>query len=577
VIHKLSTDISTVLSTSAKKAGISAPKVHLEHPEVISHGDWSTNVAMVHAKELKTNPRALAEKIVEEFKKEMPKGVAGIEIAGPGFINIRLARNAFVENVGEIAKEGETYGEQNVGEGTTVVVEYSSPNIAKPFTVGHLRSTIIGDAVANIFAALGYDVVRDNHLGDWGTQFGKLIVAIKKWGSVEEIKKSADPMRVLVDLYVRFHKEAETDASLEDEGRAWFAKLEKGDGEAQEIWQLCIERSLFAFDKIYKELGVSFDTMRGESLYGKDIPLVVKELEKKNLLKDSEGAKVVFFEGEKYPPLIIQKKDGASIYATRDLATDYWRKNKYGKNFFGMKKNLLVINEVGAEQTLYFRQLFEIERMLGWYKEGERVHVMHGHYRWQEGKMSTRQGNVIWLEDIIKEIKERAVARALEEKKEAVGIDEIAIGALKFNDLKRDAAQDIVFDYDEMMNMTGDSGPYLQYACVRAKSVIAKAGSLGIKPTLNPNPESSPEAENLEKMLVRFPEVIARSAEQYKPNLLAGYLINLASYFNNFYAHNTIANTENKNAAHNVALTEAFVVVIENGLKLLGIKVPKRM
>ena len=537
---------------------------------MLEYGDYATNIAMLHAKELKMNPRALAEKIVEEFKKEMPAEVENIEIAGPGFINFRLKPTVFTQGVSEVLREGSEYGKQEIGKGKTALVEYSSPNIAKPFTIGHLRSTIIGDALANILASLGYQVIRDNHLGDWGTQFGKLIVAILKWGDVEDIRRSADPMRVLVDLYVKFHAEAEADPKLDDEARAWFVKLEQGDADATAIWKLCIERSLFAFNKIYMELGVEFDTLNGESKYGKDMPAVIAELEKKKLLTESEGAKVVFFEGEKYPPLMIQKSDGSSIYATRDLATDMWRKKEYGDN-------LIVINEVGAEQTLYFRQLFEIEKMLGWYREGERVHVAHGLYRLKDGKMSTRKGNVIWLEDILDEVKKRASDRMKAEGKELISVNEIAIGALKFNDLKRDAPQDIIFDFDEMMNMTGDSGPYLQYACVRARSAIAKAESLGVKGVLSLETHSSIEAQNLQKMLVRFPEMIARAGELYKSNVIATYLIDLASYFNNFYGHNVIASLENKESVHNVALTEAFAVVMENGLKLLGIRVPKKM
>lgn len=558
------------IEVSAQKAGIESPTVSLEHPEEISHGDFSTNVAMVHAKGLKMNPKVLAEKIVVELQKDKPEEVVSVEVAGPGFINFKLNRSYFIKETQTILDQGEKYGEQKNGKSKKVIVEYSSPNIAKPFTIGHLRSTIIGDSVANILAATGYNVIRDNHLGDWGTQFGKMIVAIKKWGNVEEIKASKDPMRVLVDLYVRFHTEAEKDATLEDEARAWFLKLEQDDTEAKELWSLCIERSLFAFDAIYKELGVSkFDTLHGESFALHLIPDVLKELNEKKLLQTSEGAQVVFFEGEKYPPAIVQKSDGASIYVLRDLATDLWRKRNYGDD-------ITIVNEVGGEQTLNFRQLYEIEKMLGWFTEGQRVHVAHGLYRLKEGKMSTREGNVVWLEDIIKEIKTRARAVAKDTLDQA-DIDEIALGALKFNDLKRDAQQDIVFSYDEIMNMTGDSGPYLQYACVRARSVIVKTENLGIKQKLNEQSIPASEVENLEKLLVRFPETLARSAEEYKPNILANYLMNLSSQFNNFYAHNVIAQKENPEAPHNTALTQAFILVMSKGLRLLGINIPEKM
>ncbi len=559
-------EIKKLLAQSAERVGVTNPVAHLEHPEDMSHGDFSSNIAMVYAKSLKLAPKVLAEKIIEEFKKDLPKDVVSVEIAGPGFINFKISRNYFNNQAGDILEQGEHYGNQKIGKGKTVIVEYSSPNIAKPFTVGHLRSTIIGDAIANILHTLGYKVIRDNHLGDWGTQFGKLMVAILTWGKKEDIEKSGDPMRLLVDLYVKFHDEAEKDPNLEEEARGWFRKLEQGDSEAKSLWTLCIEASLVAFDKIYKELGVSdFDTMRGESMAIPLVPDVLAELKSKNLMKESEGAQVIFFEGEKYPPLIIQKTDGTSIYATRDLATDAWRKKEYGKD-------LTIINEVGADQILYFRQLFEIEKMLGWFAPGERVHVAHGLYRFKEGKMSTRKGDVIWLADIIDEAKKRAAAINPD------SAHEVALAAIKFNDLKRDSAQDIVFDWEEIMNTGGDSGPYLQYACVRAKSALAKADALEIKLVLDAHHSTpAPETENLEKFLIRFPEIIERAGAEYKPNILATYLIDLASKFNNFYAHNVIADKENPRASHNAALTKAFTLVMENGLKLLGIKVPERM
>ncbi len=561
----ISSKIIENLTKSAKIVGIKDPKIILEHPDDISHGDFATNVALIHSKTLKMNPKTLAEKILSEFNKDLPGGVDSTEVAGPGFINFKISRNYFIDGIKNIIAEGEKYGHQKIGKGKTVLVEYSSPNIAKPFTIGHLRSTIIGDSIANILHTLGYTVIRDNHLGDWGTQFGKLMVAILTWGNVEEIRKSEDPMRLLVDLYVKFHDEAEKNPELETQAREWFRKLEQDNTEAKSLWTLCIDASLVAFDKIYKELGVSnFDTMRGESMAIPLVPDVLAELKDKNLMKESEGAQVVFFEGEKYPPLIIQKTDGTSIYATRDLATDVWRKKEYGKH-------LIIINEVGADQILYFRQLFEIEKMLGWFEDHERVHVAHGLYRFKEGKMSTRKGDVIWLADIIDEAKKRAAVINPE------SAHDVALAAIKFNDLKRDSAQDIVFDWEEIMNTGGDSGPYLQYACVRAKSALAKAEKLEIKCVLNINIETSLETENIEKLLIRFPEIIERSGAEYKPNILATYLIDLASKFNNFYAHNVIADKENPQAPHNVALTEAFATVMTNGLKLLGIKVPERM
>ncbi len=563
IIQNLKTSIEQV----AIKMGIENPEVHIEHPDDISYGDFSSNIALIYSKQLKTNPKALAEKIIEELKKEMPENVESVSIAGPGFINFRFASKYFLNQLDKILKNGNKYG-RSLENKKTVLVEYSSPNIAKPFTVGHLRSTIIGDAIANILNFSGYNIVRDNHLGDWGTQFGKLTVALEKWGNLVEIEKSESPIKELVALYVRFHEEAEKDPALEDMAREKFQLLEEGNSpEIRKTWEKCIELSKKEFERIYEQLGVKFDTQIGESFYATPemIEKVMQELVGKNLIKESEGAQVVFFEkigeSEKYPPLIIKKTDGTSIYATRDLAADIYRKEKYGND-------VTIINEVGSEQILYFRQLYETEKMMGWFQEGQRVHIAHGLLRLKEGgKISTRKGNVIWLEDLIRE----AVERAGKINQESA--HEVAMAALKFNDLKRDSPQDIIFDWDEMMSMTGDSGPYLQYSCVRARSVLAKAESLGINPTIN----IESKTENLERLLVRFPEVVERAGIEYKANILASYLINLAAQFNNFYANNIIADEKDPESPHKTALTKAFDIVMANGLGLLGIKVPKRM
>jgi arginyl-tRNA synthetase len=552
--------IKDLVKEAGANLGLDLAVVGLEHPDDLKNGDYSTNVALTYAKALGKPPREIAEQIKVEIIKSLPKEIEKVEVAGAGFINFYLSRELFLESIGQIIKD-EDFGNSKIGVGQKVVVEYSSPNIAKPFTIGHLRSTIIGDAVANIVSALGYSVVRDNHLGDWGTQFGKMIVAIKKWGDIEKIKQSEKPVHDLVELYVRFHDEAEKDKALESEGREWFVRLEAGDVEAKEIWTFCIERSLIAFKKIYKELGVNnFDTWRGESVYGEFISTVVKELEDKRLLKESEGATLVFFDGEKLPPLMIKKTDGSTLYATRDLATDYWRRSEYGND-------VKIINEVGGEQSLYFKQLFETEKMLGWFNDGDRVHVAHGLYRFKEGKMSTRKGNVIWLEDVIDE----AVKRAGEINKETA--HEVAIGALKFNDLKRKSSEDIVFDWDEILSLKGDSGPYLQYSYVRAYSIVEKAESTNIKMSVE---NASENTTNLEKVLYRFPEVVSRAGLEYSPHYISTYLMELASAFSNFYAQGVIV-SDAPDSPYKVAVTKAFGIVMKRGLELLGIPVLTRM
>lgn len=542
------------------------PAFLVEHPDELSHGDYSTNVALILARKIKQNPVEFAKKLVEKLDVLKSDLIAKIEVAGPGFINFYLSENFFVSQTKEIVKRGKKFGQGKIGKGKKVVMEYSSPNIAKPFTVGHLRSTIIGDALANILDFSGYKVIRDNHLGDWGTQFGKLIVAIKKWSSIETIEKSNQPIKDLVALYVKFHDEAEKDKTLEAEGRAWFTKLERGDKEAKKIWEKCVKFSLKEFERVYKVLGIKFDTAYGESFFEDKMAAVIEDVKKAGIARESEGAYLVFFDQlgadkEKYPPLMLLKSDGSSLYALRDLAADKWRKKKYGKD-------TIIINEVGNEQSLQFKQLFETEKLLGYIKEGERVHVGHGFYRFAEGKMSTRKGNVIWLDDVISEAVERAAAI----NKDTAEV--VAIGALKFNDLKREAKGDINFNWDEILNLKGDSGPYLQYSCVRALAILQKAKEEKVKPSFKKVGDCF---YDLEKILYRFPEVVERAGQEYAPHYLALYLTQLASEFSTFYGQGKIVDKLDQASPYKIALTEAFLTTMKNGLSLLGIKVPDRM
>ncbi len=554
-------ELETLVQKVLKALSIEVESVVFEHPDNVEHGDYSTNVALILAKKLGKNPREIAAQILLELQKELPKEILKVEVAGAGFINFYFSQKYFAADVKEILKQGKKYGQSKVGAKKKVLVEYSSPNIAKPFTVGHLRSTVIGDAIANISEACGYKVIRDNHLGDWGTQFGKVIVAIKKWGDESVIEKSENPVKDLVDLYVKFHDEAEKDTTLEDGAREWFLKLEKGDKEAKRIWKQCIDWSMLEFDKIYKRLGVSFDTTLGESFFKDKTDAVYKELEAKKVMRESEGAQVVFFEGEKLPPLIVKKTNDTTIYAVRDLAADLYRKGKYDE---GVK----IINEVGSEQTLYFRQIFETEKMLGWFAEGERVHVMHGLYRFEDGKMSTRKGNVIWLDDILDE----AVKRAGEVNPECADI--VGIGAIKFNDLRRNSKQDIVFKWEEVLNLTGDSGPYIQYSAVRSRSVLVKAKAEGVEESLKVIPEKD---FGVERILGRFPEVVERACLEYAPHYIATYLLELSALFNGFYGREKIVDPTDTLSSYKIALSHATSIVLENGLNLLGIDVPEKM
>lgn len=537
--------------------------INLEFPGNETHGDYSSNIALIH-KDL--NP----EEIVQKFNNlnlDIEAKVVG------KFINFWLKNDVLINNLIDIETEKSNYGKSKINNKKLAIIEYSSPNIAKPFGVGHLRSTIIGDAIANLLEFSGWKVMRDNHLGDWGTQFGKQIYAIKEWSSVKEIESSLNPVKKLVELYVKFHKEAEKDPSLEDKARLWFKKLEDGDTEAKKIWKKCVDWSYQEFDKIYKILNIKFSSEfengrgLGESFFESQMAGIIDELKNKKLLKEGkERAQLVFFAEDKYPPAMILKKDGATLYHTRDLATDKYRLEKY--------KPDLVINEVGSEQTLYFRQLFEIEKLLGWYKEGQRIHISHGLIRFKDSKMSTRKGNIIWMEDLLTE----AVKRAKDLGSESEIAQIVAVGALKYNDLKRDSKTEIIFDWDEILNMEGNSGPYLQYTIARTNSVLGKIPNSKSQ-ILNKLQISKIKFQNEEfsvlRKLSQFSEIIEMATKNYSPNILCSYLYELAQKFNSFYnAHKII---ESDNVEFRILLTSGVGQVLKNGLKILGIEAPERM
>lgn len=557
---------SVIVDSISKASGLDVDKIDLEIPENETFGDYSSNVALQLGSSV--NPREQAQKLIDQLKedKDLKKIVGKIEVAGPGFINFWISKDVLLDNLTQIDTDKENYGKSDENKNKLAIVEYSSPNIAKPFTIGHLRSTIIGDAIANLLSSTGWKVLRDNHLGDWGTQFGKQIYAIKTWGDFDQIEKSENPVKELVSLYVKFHEEAEKDPSLEDEARAWFKKLEDGDQEAREMWQKCVDLSWKEFDRIYKLLGVSFSSEfnngrgLGEAFFEDKMKVVVDELTDGNLLTEGkEGAKLVFFKKDKYPPAMILKKDGTSLYHTRDLATDKYRKITYNPD--------LIVNEVGLEQKLYFEQLFEIEKLLGWYKDGQRVHVGHGLIRFKDGKMSTRKGNVIWLEDVLNQVQERAVGLGSESEDLA---SSVGIGALKWNDLKRDSKTDIVFDWDEMLSMEGNSGPYMQYTFARANSILKKA-----KNGKEIKDQMGVEEEVLLRILIQYPGIISSAAKTYSPNVLTNYLFYLAQKFNNFYNSNRVLGSDKEELR--LEVTRGVAQILKNGLNLLGIEAPEKM
>ncbi len=550
-------EIVGAIHQALEVAGLPAVDFALEHPTELEHGDYATGIALVLSKQTNRDPKDIATDLARAILIKDYFWLEKVEVAGPGFLNFYLAKEFFVKNLQEIISLGGEYGRNEMGKNFRAIVEYSSPNIAKPFSIGHLRSTIIGDAIARILEFSGYAVIRDNHLGDWGTQFGKLIVAMKRWGDFEKIKKSPEPIKELVGLYVKFHEEAEKNPELEDEARVWFSRLEEGDREARSIWQECVSLSLVEFNQLYERLGIKFDTYHGESFFEDKMGVVLDQIKKSGLGHESEGALLIFYPNDELPPLMILKKDGSSLYALRDLAADYWRGQEYNPS--------LIINEVGSEQTLYFKQLIKAEELLGWYRPGERVHIGHGLYRFSEGKMSTRKGNVIWLEEVLAE----AIKLASGFNSDSLVAEAVGIGALKYNDLKRESSKEIVFDWNDILNLKGNSGPYLQYTYARAKAVLAKAKT-SVKDF------SAPEKISIvERWLYRFPEEVEKSAIEYSPHYLCTYLYNLASAFNSFYNEQKIIGSQEEE--HRLALCLAVSQILANGLTLLGIKTPEKI
>ena len=483
-----------------------------------------------------------------------------------GYLNFFLSRKGFAKSlIGEIDAAGEDYGKSSEGEGKTVIVEFSSPNIAKPFHIGHLFSTAVGNSLSKIYAFLGYKVERINHLGDWGTQFGKLICAYKKWGNEEEVKKS--PMAELTRIYVKFHTEAEADPSLEDEARAEFHKLEEGDKENTKLWSWFREESLKEFMRVYDRMDVGFDSFNGEAFYSNKMDSVVSELTEKNLLKLSDGAKIVEFPD--MPPAIILKQDGSTIYATRDLAAAIYRANTY--HFY---KNIYV---VGIPQSLHFKQIFAILDMMGKPYAADCVHVGFGTVKFASGAMSTRTGNVVLLETVISEaVKKTAeIMKANGNEGEASDTAEkIGIGAIFYTFLKNSREKDIIFDWDDILDFNGESGPYVQYSYARGRSVLRKEAPNG---EISFDYDITDEEYTLLKLLSEFSDNVRAAMAKNEPFYITRYVTAVSKAFNKFYNTAPILKAEDNVKNARLKITEATCTVIKNALALLGIKTVERM
>ena len=536
----------------------------LEQPKSSDLGDIAFP-AFSLAKVERKAPQAIAADIAEKIDQSAFEKVVA---TGP-YVNFFLDKSKISDQViKSVIEAGADYGQQDEGHGQNITIDLSSPNIAKPFSVGHLRSTVIGDALSNIFRKMGYNTIKINHLGDWGKQFGLLMVAYKKWGSKEAVE--ANPIDELLKLYVRINAEIENDPELDEEGRKWFKKLEDGDPEATELWQWFRDESLVEFNRIYKLLGVEFDSLNGEAFYNDKMDEAVQILEDKGLLKESKGASIVELDDVNLPPAMIKKSDGATLYITRDIATAMYRARTY--NFV---KNIYA---VGQEQSNHFRQLKAVLKKMGFDWSDDMVHVDFGLVTKNRQKLSTRKGNIILLEPTLQEAISRAKAQIEEKNPELENKEEVAhavgVGAVKFYDLKTDRRNGYDFDLEAMVSFEGETGPYVQYAYARIQSILRKAN---FTPSTDATYSlSDPESWEIIKLLQDFSRVVKRAAENYDPSLIAKYAINLAQAFNKYYAHTRILD-ESPERESRLALSYSTAVVLKEALRLLGVDAPEKM
>ena len=543
----------------------------IETPADPSMGDFALPCFKL-ARVLRKAPPMIAKGIAEAIAEDPL--FAKVEQVN-AYVNMFLDRAAFAgEVVAEVVAKDKDYGRSDVGGNRKVIVEYSSPNIAKPFHIGHIRSTVIGSSIANIYDFLGYDVVRINHLGDYGTQFGKMIVAYRHWGNKEDVVN--EPIKTLLEYYKKFHEEAEKDPSLEDEARATFTKLEHGEKEEVELWQWFRDESLKEFNRVYDMLGIRFDSYNGESFYSDKMPRFVKELEDKGLLEEDEGAQIVRLDDYNLPVALITKSDGSTLYITRDIAASVYRKETY--DFY---KNIYV---VASQQNLHFQQWIQILEMMGYEWARDCVHVPFGLVSMEEGTMSTREGRVIFLEDVLNRAVDQTRAIIKEKNVNTENIEETAaavgIGAVIFNELSNYRIKDYVFSWEHVLNFEGETGPYVQYTHARACSILRNAGDEIVakaKAGFDPSYITGDSAHELETLLYELPDVILEAGEKYEPSIVTRHIVDIAQAYNRFYhdEHILVDNEDEKVAK--VALVMAAKAAIAVGLSLLGMKAPEKM
>jgi len=517
------------------------------------------------AKVLRKSPVVIANELKSVFDGDV--NFSAVESVN-GYLNFKFNRASFASQVlADVLSSKEKYGSSDMGKGKTICIDYSSVNIAKPFHIGHLSTTVIGGSLYKIFEFLGYKVVGINHLGDYGTQFGKMICAYKLWGDKQAVEKGG--VKELMRLYVRFHEEAKQNPELDDKAREYFKNIENGCREENELFTWFKDITLKEVKKIYEKLNIKFDSYAGESFYNDKMQPVIDELSEKGLLVESDGAKVVKLDDYGMPPCIILRSDGASLYATRDLAAAFYRKATY--DFY---KCLYV---VAYQQDLHFKQLFKVLELMGKEWAKDMVHVSFGMVSLEDGAMSTREGKVVLLEDVLNKAVEKCLNIIneknpnLEDKENVAEI--VGIGAVIFGTLFSGRIKDITFSYDKMLNFDGETGPYVQYTCARCKSVLRKSGEIkDYKVTCVNDDEYA-----LTMLLARFPEIVKQSAEKYEPSVITRYSVDLAEAYNKFYFDYRILGEEDDVKNYRLALTSATLYVLSSALRLLGISVPEKM
>lgn len=549
-------------------------KSMIEIPQDQSMGDYAFPCFRL-AKTMRKAPNLIAAELAEKLQGEqLFSEVSPVN----AYVNMFVSREEMMKStVSEVLEEKENFGRSDIGGNKKVIVEFSSPNIAKPFHIGHIRSTVIGNSLSKIYDALGYDVFKINHLGDYGTQFGKMICAYRRWGNREDVINS--PIKTLLGYYTKFHVEVEEHPELEDEARAIFTKLEQGSKEEVELWQWFREESLKEFQRVYDMLGIEFDSYNGESFYSDKMPRFEKELSDKGLLQESNGAQVVDLEEYKLGTALIKKSDGSSLYITRDIAAAVYRKENY--DFY---KNIYV---VATQQNLHFQQLFKILELMGYDWANQCVHVPFGMVRLEEGTMSTRHGRVVFLEDVLNGAIEKT-REIIEEKNPNIeNLEEITsqvgIGAVVFNELSNNRIKDYTFKWDQILNFDGETGPYVQYTHARCASLLRKAGEVIVAKAQDPKNvdfallAKSDSAYELTKLIYAFPGVVEQAGEKYEPSIITRHIIDIAQCFNKFYHDEHIIVDDEVEKTSKIALVIATKRVIATGIGLLGMKAPERM